>query len=232
MWYTRCHMKNPWVIIIAISIVLFGGAILFSGKSAEQNNEGVKIISHTKGNPEAPIKLVEYSDFQCPACAAFHPVIKEVLNEYGESIEFEYKHFPLPSNQYAMDAALAAEAAGQQGKFFEFHDLLFGSQKVWSESVSPELVFLQYADTLGLDVPTFKKHMNSSKLRNRVREQFNEARGLGVTGTPTFFLNGKRMQFQTYQEFIAQIAIAVDPTAAASTSTPTQTAEPAVRFGF
>tara|TARA_B100000508_G_scaffold92650_1_gene72323 strand:- start:4313 stop:4987 length:675 start_codon:yes stop_codon:yes gene_type:complete len=224
-------MKNPWVIIGVITVVLFGGAIFLSGMSAEKNNEGVEIIQHIKGNPDASIVLTEYSDLQCPACAAFLPVVNEVMSEYGDSIRFEYKHFPLPTNQHAISASMAAEAAGQQGKFFEYHDLLFESQQVWSTNANPEVIFLQYADTLGLDVPTFKRHMNSSLLRDKVRDEFSEGRQLGVSGTPSFFLNGQRMEFQTYQEFIQQIAFAVDPSSV-PTSTPTQNGAPSVRFGI
>ena len=118
-------MKNPWVIIGLITVVLFGGAIWYSSYVNEQNNEGVEIMTHVKGNPNADVVLVEYSDLQCPACAAYHPVVKEVVEQYSDEIRFEYKHFPLPMHPYAIQAAVAAEAAGQQGMFFEFHDLLF-----------------------------------------------------------------------------------------------------------
>lgn len=233
MWYTREHMKNPWVVLGIITVVLFGGAIWFAGTAAEKNNEGIELLEHVKGNPEASIVLTEFSDLQCPACAAFQPVLEEVLNEYGDSIRFEYKHFPLPIHQHAMEASLAAEAAGQQGKFFEFHDVLFESQQAWSTNANPDIIFLQYADTLGLDVQTFKRHMNASALRDRVRDDFNEGRRLEVSGTPTFFLNGQRMEFQTYQDFIQQIAFAVDPSAAASSTSAQETgAASGVRFGF
>lgn len=214
MWYTNARMKNPWIIIGIIALVLFGGAFWYASISAEQNNEGVEIISHTKGNPEAVITLTEYSDLQCPACAAFLPAVNQAIELYGDSIKFEYKHFPLPIHPHAIDAAMAAEAAGQQGKFFEYHDVLFANQQNWSTAGAPRALFLGYAEELGLDMDLFRRHLNASVLRDEVNSQFAEGRALGITGTPTFFLNGERMQIETYQDFIEQIGVAVDPSSA------------------
>lgn len=231
-------MKNPWVIIGVITVVLFGGAIWYSSISAERNNEGVEVVSHVKGNPEAEITLVEYSDFQCPACKSFQPVVAEVMEQYGEEIRFEYKHFPLPMHQNAMGAAMAAEAAGQQGQFYPYHDLLFENQQEWATAPTANTFFIGYAEELGLDVPTFRRHLNSSLLRDKVRADLAEARERGVSATPTFFLNGERMdpdEFQTYQGFVEQIAFTVDPEAATSTSgatAPRNGAGSEVRFGL
>lgn len=206
-------MKNPWIIIGAVAVVLFGSAIWYGGVATEKNNEGVTIVEHVKGNPEATVVLTEYSDLQCPACAAFHPYVKNIVDQYSDSVRFEYKHFPLPANihPYAMQASIAAEAAGQQGKFFEFHDKMFENQAVWSVSPTPNAIFIQYAEELGLDMDLFKRHMKSTVLKERVETQFAEGKEAGVTGTPTFFLNGERMNFTTYQEFITQVSAAVDP---------------------
>jgi protein-disulfide isomerase len=218
-------MKNPWVIIGVITLVLFGGAFWYASVSAEKNNEGVEVVAHIKGNQDATVTLVEYSDFQCPACAAFQPAINEVLSLYGEAVRLEYRHFPLPIHRNAIPAALAAEAAGQQGKFYEYHDLLFENQPAWSTVATPQPLFLQYADELGLDTDTFRRHMNASVLRDHVQAHFAEGRDRGVTGTPTFFLNGEKMVFQTYQEFIDQIAVATGATTTSAT-------EPAIQFGI
>jgi len=222
-------MKNPWVIIGTIAVVLFGSAFWYASISAEKNNEGVEILSHVKGNPEAGVVLVEYSDLQCPACEAFRPIINDVIATYGEEVRFEYKHFPLPIHQYAVQAAAAAEAAGQQGKFFEYHDALFDNQQTWARSASPKILFLQYADELELDMDTFRRHNNASLLRDKVEDDFAEGRELGVSGTPTFFLNGERMVFTTYQEFIDQVGVAVDPSTATEVGIEV---EPEVKFGL
>jgi len=219
-------MKNPWTIIGIIVIVLFGGAIWYSGVANEANNEGVEIIQNIKGNPDATVTLVEYSDFQCPACASFQPVVSQLLAEYGDSLRFEYKHFPLPIHGSAVPAAVAAEAAGQQGQFFAFHDVLFENQQEWSSSPTANALFAKYADELGLDMDTFRRHMNSSLLRDKVQGELADGRALQVTGTPTFFLNGERMVFSSFAEFTMQVAAAVNPDS--TTATP----ESGIRFGL
>ena len=230
-------MKNPWVIVGLITVILFGGAIWYSSSATEKNNEGIEVTDHIKGNPEAAVTLVEFSDFQCPACASFQPVMEKVMKSYGDKLRFEYKHFPLPIHPYAQQAALAAEAAGQQGKFYEYHDLLFKNQQAWSTSVTPGSLFIQYAEELGLDIDQFRRQQKSSILRDAIRGDLAEARELGLTGTPTFFLNGERMEIATFEEFITQIAMAVDPEgAAAMTASSTASSSAAstsdVKFGI
>lgn len=233
-------MKNPWVIVGLVTVILFGGAIWYSSSATEKNNEGVEVADHVKGNPNATVTLVEYSDFQCPACASFQPVMEEIMKQYGDKLRFEYKHYPLPIHQYAQQAAIAAEAAGQQGKFFEFHDLLFKNQQEWAQSVAPASFFVKYAEELGLDTETFRRHQKSSVLRDDVRADLAEARELGLTSTPTFFLNGEKMEMETFEDFIAQIAMAVDPegvaaamaSSSASSTTPAAEGQTDVKFGF
>ena len=237
------QLKNPWIIIGALTVAVFGGAIWYSGQAAERNNEGVEIIeAHVKGNPEAEVVLQEYSDFECPACRSFQPAISEVLELYGDRLRLEFHHFPLPSHRHAQLAARAAEAAGQQGAFFAYHDLLFANQQAWSNSGAPTSFFIQYAEELDLDVPTFRRHMNAPLILDKVREDFNEAQELGLTGTPSFILNGEQMQFQTYDAFLDQIATAVgattspngasDASATSSTGAGRANAEADVRFGI
>ena len=205
-------MKNPWVIIGVILVVLIAGSVWYSSSVDDKYNVGVDTtISHVKGNPDATVTLIEYSDFQCPACATAQPVVKDILNEFGDSIKFEYKHFPLPMHPLALPAARAAEAAGQQGKFFEFHDMLFENQKTWSNSANPSATFIQYAEELGLDVQKFRQHMNSSLLSDQISEDKKEGFDLGITGTPIFFLNKEKMQLQSFTDFYEQIAKAVNP---------------------
>jgi protein-disulfide isomerase len=204
-------MKNPWVIVAVLAVVLIGGSVWYSGVVTERNNEGVSFTSHIKGNAEAAVTLVEYSDLQCPACAAFEPYVKDVMETYGASIRFEYKHFPLPIHAMAEPAARAAEAAGQQGKFYEFSEKLFAEQATWSVSPNPAGLYLKYAGEMGLDVDLFKRHMNSSLVREKISAEMQEGRSLGVTGTPTFFLNGQKMVINSYEDFRAQIEAAINP---------------------
>lgn len=208
-------MKNPWLIFGGIIALLFVGAFYIASTAGDANNQGIEEVTHIKGNPDAEVVLVEYSDFQCPACQAMYPVVSGLIAEYGDQIRFEYRHFPIERiHPYAVQAAVAAEAAGQQGKFYEFHDLLFDNQQTWGQSPAPTAFFQQYAEELGLDVATFKRHANASVLRDKVRGQQQEGLAAGVTGTPTMFLNGERMVYTTYDEFIAQVAAAIDPSLA------------------
>lgn len=191
-------------------VLLVGGSVWYSNTVTQQANEGVEVISHVKGNPDGEVVLIKYSDFQCPACASFVPAVDEVLAEFGDSVRFEYRHFPLIQiHPFAVQAARAAEAAGQQGKFFEYHDALFENQSAWRESPNPTQFFVRFAEDIGLDMDEFTRHQRSSILQTKVMDEFNEARDLGFTGTPTFTLNGERMQIETYQDFRDQVAAAV-----------------------
>jgi protein-disulfide isomerase len=228
-------MKNPWLIVGIIAILLLGGAVLYSSVLAGQSNEGIEIKTHIKGNSEADITLVEYSDFQCSACAGFEPIINGMLEQYGDRLRFEYKQFPLPPQMhpYSLQAAMAAEAAGQQGNFFEFHDKLYENQQAWSSSATPITFFLQYASDLGLDMDKFKLQMKSSVLREKIEADFAEGEALGVDGTPTFFLNGKRMKYESYLEFMQQIGYTINPDLVSSSiASTTETSTKGVRFGF
>jgi len=235
-------MKNPWVIIGLVTVALFGAAFYFAGQADEANNEGVEIITHVKGNPDAEVVLTEFSDFQCPACQAAFPFVSEIVEQYKDDLRFEYKHFPIERiHPSALQAGMAAEAAGQQGKFFEFHDLLFENQEEWSPSPVPGVFFTEYAEELGLDMDQFSRQSNASALRDKVRAEFAEGQEMGVTGTPTFYLNGEAMRNAnggnlSYADIAAIIAAAVDPSAS---TTPATTDDEAlevegetVRFGL
>ena len=205
-------MKNPWVIIGVLMMVLIGGSVWYSNTVSGTYNEGVEVKTHAKGGTDATVTLVEYSDFQCPACGAFQPILNEVLAQYGDKIKFEYKHYPLVQiHPFAEPAARAAEAAGQQGKFFEYADMLFAKQSEWTKGSNPTAFFTKYATELGLDLDLFAKHQKSSVLADNVKANMMEARGLGLTGTPSFYLNGVKMENASFDAFKAQIEAAVNP---------------------
>lgn len=226
-------MKNPWVVVGIITGVLIVGAVLFSNTVDKKNNKDIEIISHVKGDQEAKVKLVEYSDFQCPACAGFEPILQAIFEQAGDNISFEFKQFPLSLTEpTSILSALAAEAAGQQGKFFEYYDLLFENQLMWSTSVTPNVHFAKFAEDLDLNVELFKKHMSSSLLLDKIKADREEGIALGVTGTPSFFLNGEKMKITSYEDFIRQILVAVDPDFAISTSTEESVNIDGVKFGI
>jgi|AntRauTorcE11897_2_1112592.scaffolds.fasta_scaffold14089_2 protein-disulfide isomerase len=175
-----------------------------------QNSETkVQAQSSDKAANEAKVVLTEYSDFQCPACAYFFPMVEKLKKEYGDKLEVNYRYFPLNSHQFAMLAARAAEAARNQGKFQEMHDLLFQNQRQWSSSGNPQPTFVNYAKRIGLDVSQFKEDLNAAETQKEVIEQKKKGIERGVDSTPTFYINGEEMVTlpRTYEQFKAQVDI-------------------------
>ena len=142
--------------------------------------------------------LVEYADFQCPACAAYHPVVNQLLDAYKNKIFYVYRIFPLEqAHPNALVSAQAAYAAYQQGAFFSYGDLLFTKQTDWADLADPRNTFISYAQTLKLNVSKFTADMNSSDTQKYVKDSENEALNEGINQTPSFFINGKLIQNPT-----------------------------------
>jgi protein-disulfide isomerase len=140
-----------------------------------------------KGPVTASITIAEFSDFQCPFCFRVNPTIKQLEDKYKGQVRLVWKHLPLiDTHPHAMDAAVAAEAARNQGKFWEYHDALFANQ----ERLDPDDL-KGYADRLGLDVERFEKDTRDPALKEKVQADMAEATALGVKSTPTFFINGR-----------------------------------------
>ena len=148
---------------------------------------------HSRGGATAPVTLEEFSDFQCPACGGLEPGLRRVVKDYGDRIRFVFRNFPLQMHKYAFLAARAAEAAGQQGKFWEMHDMLYDNQKEWSDSMEPRVQFDAYATRLGLDVQRFKADMTRQDLADRINADLKRGNSMGVRGTPTVYLNGREL---------------------------------------
>ncbi|HBB76275.1 MAG TPA: hypothetical protein DCZ82_01275 [Candidatus Levybacteria bacterium] len=157
----------------------------------------------TYGSTSAKVSLIEYSDFQCPACAAYYPTVKKIKEAYKYKIVFVYRNFPLRQNhKNAEISARAGYAAHKQGKFWEMHDMLFENQGSWSGLNDPKDTFIEYAQKLGLDLEKFKTDINSSESKDFVTSQERQALSLGVNSTPTFFLNAKLLRVNAnYEEF-------------------------------
>lgn len=195
-----------WITLGVVAVIVVGlfGFIIYSSQQrsseqAEISNTRVEISDSgwSKGATEsAQVTLVEYADFQCPACKQSTGMIDQALADYGDQVRFVFKHFPLSFHQNAKSAAIAAEAAGRQDKFWEMHDLLFERQGEWSPLGVGEArnKFGEYAQQLGLNVQQFTADMDDSELSQLVDSQTNEGNQLGVMGTPTFFVNGKRVE--------------------------------------
>lgn len=200
---TRVVLWSFIIVFVAGTIALM--AVLSSKNPTAQFIGGtVKVADNNdwiKGVPlkDTKVTLIEYSDFQCPACGAYYPMVKQLGQEF-KNISIVYRHFPLPQHANARPAAQAAEAAGQQGKFWEMHNLLFDNQPTWARSTSVEEIFTAYAQTLGLDIEKFQTDFNSSKTKTKIETDYQSGTN-AINGTPTFFLNDKKIQNpQNYDE--------------------------------
>ncbi|WP_424467568.1 DsbA family protein [Pseudoclavibacter helvolus] len=146
--------------------------------------------------PEAPT-LVEFLDFECPSCATLHPTVTALRAQYEGKINFVVRHFPLPGHSHAMDAAPAAEAAGQQGRFEDMYLELFENQKAWSaRTESQSGTFRGYADELGLDLVAYDAAIADPATLERIRVDIDDAQRVGAQGTPTFVLDGEVLQLE------------------------------------
>lgn len=143
---------------------------------------------HGKGPADAPATLLQYGDYECPYCAAAYPILKQLQRELGDQLRFVYRNFPLTTvHPHAEAAAEAAEAAGAQGKFWEMHDLLYENQRRLGN-----IALRNYAQQLGLDTDLFERELSGRVYEARVQEDFMSGVHSGVSGTPTFFINGWR----------------------------------------
>lgn len=149
---------------------------------------------HISGNPAGQVVLIEYADYQCPVCKTYHPIVQQMIDDFGDDLMVVTRHFPLTAvHVNAYDAAIATEAAGRQGAFFEYGDLLFEKQDEWKNAADPQSFFETYATQLGLDLTQFQSDLADQALTDRVQRDLDAAIGLGATGTPTFFLDGVKI---------------------------------------
>ena len=146
---------------------------------------------HIRGNPGAAVTLEEFGDFQCPPCGQFATFGEELLKEYDSRLRIVFRNFPLSLHEHAREAALAAEAAGLQGHFWEMHDTLYREQAAWSKAPNARELFESYAGTIGLNVDQFKKDVDSEKVRQRVESDHALGDSLGIKLTPTIFINNR-----------------------------------------
>lgn len=209
------------IIWIALAVILLGGVAWFAaltlGKSPESApppsgpEELVRSDSHRLTSPAVEkAQLVEFLDFECPACGSIHPVVEEFKAEFGDRITFIHRHFPLPVHPNAGQAALAAEAAGQQDQYQQMINKLFETQSQWARSQQSQApLFRTYAEQLGLDLALFDAAVADPKTEERIMADVADGKALGVNATPTFFLNGEKLTLTTKAEFRQKLADAV-----------------------
>ena len=202
--------KLSWIIFGAIVVGVLTTLIILSRGASTQvdvttidanivqkaSDAGGQIADRVLGNPTSEVVLIEYGDFQCPACAAANPGINAIMKQYGETVAFVFRNFPLTSRHpNAKAAAAAAESAGQQGKYWEMHDKIYENQTQWSGLSGTERTdfFMSYAQQLGLDEAQFKADFESESVAQKI--SFDQALGkkIGVNSTPAFYIGGNQV---------------------------------------
>lgn len=202
------------VVIIAL---LFSGRILNPAPTPATSGETTNLLAvvsddHVKGNPDANVTLVEYLDFECEACGAYYPLIKQLATEFPNDLRVVTRYFPLPGHKNSMTAAIAVEAASKQGKYWEMHDVLFENQEKWGNKPMPTpQVFEEYAKQIGLDMEKFKTDVVDPATKARVQRDFDASEKLGNNSTPSLFVQGKKIKNPpSYEAFKALIQEEID----------------------
>lgn len=147
------------------------------------------------GSPTATVVLEEFADFQCGSCAQKHPVLNEIKSMYGGRIRFIFRNYPLDMHDKAYDAAVAADAAGLQGKFWDMQNILFINQSGWSVDTNYKQTWKGYAEKIGLDVAKWENDMLGIVSKNRVDEDKKRGKAIGINSTPTLFINGAEVTY-------------------------------------
>ncbi len=192
--------KQFIAIVIACLLGLFGIYTITAKKDSVTKDSGStatqsSLSNNVIGKNSKKVTLVEYGDFQCPACGQYHPIIKQLISEYQNDIQFQFRNFPLQQiHPNARAASRAAEAAAKQNKYWEMHDLLYEQQSGWESSSSTKTIFEGYAKQLGLNVQKFSTDFASEAVNKTINADYEEGNKQGVTGTPTFFLQGKKIE--------------------------------------
>jgi protein-disulfide isomerase len=223
-------MSKRFFVILILGLLLFSGYYVFSQKKADAPKGGVALTNHVSGAGKKNVTLVEYGDFECPACGSYYPLVKQIKEKFADDITFQFRNFPLIQiHQHAFEAHRAAEAASLQGKFWEMYDLLYSRQQTWVRSANPSSDFESYANELGLDIAKFKTDFASSAVNDTINADVAEGQKLKLTGTPSFFLDGKQIEsltvIDTVDKFTKLIQDEIDAKnpGSAKTTTPTTT---------
>lgn len=217
-------MSKSFLGVIAAIVLIFAGIFLINGNktkdSKTSSSSTATLTNHTIGTSPNNVTLLEYGDFQCQYCAEYYPIVKQVQEKYNDQVVFQFRHFPITTaHPNAFAAARASEGAAKQNKFWEMYNILYQNQTQWASLGDPTSTFESYAKALGMNVAQFTKDSASSATNDFINADSAEATKIGVTGTPTFFINGKKINVtQKVEDFSKQIDAAL---AKGQTSKPT-----------
>jgi protein-disulfide isomerase len=204
---------KPVIIIILAVAVAAGAAVFLSRQSEEAAGSDAKPLTadikgggHFRGPETADVTLVEFGDYQCPSCGAYHPFVKEILNRYPKQVRLEFHHFPLISiHPNSMAASKAAEAAGEQGHYWEMHDALFEYQSQWAAAPDPKPIFAALANRIGINGTILVQTMDSPRLQERVLQDVQRGDQVTIQAVPTFFINGQQVHIKLSVEDFVQV---------------------------
>ena len=192
-------MREIW---LALAVALtFAGALPASAQAPVADPaKAATLLAITQqdrvlGKADAPITLVEYGDYECPPCASFAPMVTRLLEKYPDSLKYEYRHFPLTGlHPGAMRAAMAAEAAGQQGRFWEMHKLLLANQGKLIRDPNAEADLIELGKLIDVDAESFGKSLRSDDIEQKIAKQIAQGKSEGIGGVPTFLINGTKIE--------------------------------------
>jgi protein-disulfide isomerase len=198
-------MSKQFMAVILAVIVVFVAIFAFGNKTTNTPTSGNGAISqHIEGLGQDHVTLVEYGDYECPYCGSYYPILKQIQAQYNNQITFQFRNFPLTSiHPNAFAGSRAAEAAALQGKFWEMHDLLYEQNEIyyankqppnnWVGASNPQTYFDQLATQLGLNLTKFNQAYASNEVNGTINADMAEGNKLGISGTPSFFLDGKQI---------------------------------------
>lgn len=217
----QSESKNLVIIGVITLLIIAGGIWLIGSQPGSNGSSGIdakKLVADDSNQTgvSGPYKnfvtIAEFADYQCPACSYESPVLKKIVTDYNGQVNLVFRNFPLPQHDNALLAALAAEAAGEQGKFWEMHDKIYENQFAWStETTLPDAtaksapapvtgtavayqLFMGYAQELGLNMDQFKKAVDSQKYLSKIQKDQKDGESISIDSTPTLFVNGKKVQ--------------------------------------
>ncbi len=196
-----------WGGFILIIILIIWGLVAASNKAKQEEAAAGSVDEVTSNDwvsstSTVPVTVIEYSDFQCPACGAYFPMVERLLRENPDQVRLVYRHFPLTQHVNAVPAAITAEAAGRQGKFWEMYRMLFDTQPQWENSTDTKTIFSSFAQQLGLDMTKYAADVALPEIEEKVNNDLKSGLKAGVNSTPTFFVNGKKITSpRSYEEF-------------------------------
>lgn len=188
-------MNKRFISIIVATIVVVAGFMWLTKPKADNSTTTAQPSNHIQGKGSSGVTLVEYGDFQCPACKAYYPLVKSLVATYGDRVFFQFRNYPLESlHQNARASARAAEAADLQDKFWEMHDTLYENQDSWKNASDPLSAYKGYAKNIGVaDLAKFETDYKSAAVNDVINADLKAGAKFGITGTPTFILDGEKI---------------------------------------